>query len=106
MLNTRARVSPCRALASRESSTRFTVTVPSVRSMDTRSIRERDNSTLLPLTLIVAPSKVTSTPLGTAMGIFPIRLISPNLTHDLATETTATRLTVRHQTLARGDHGH
>src|SRR5690606_10041541 len=59
-----------------------------------------------PLTPALAPSTVTSPPLGKGIGVYPIRLNSPTLTHDLAAETTATRLTVRHQTLARGDHGH
>jgi len=39
-------------------------------------------------------------------GIFPIRLISPNLAHDLTPETATTRLPVGHQALAGGDHGH
>jgi hypothetical protein len=38
-------------------------------------------------------------------GIFPIRLISPDLAHDLTAETTATGLTVGEKTLAGGHHG-
>ena len=50
------------------------------------------------------PSTLMSTPDGMSTGIFPIRLISPDLAHDLAAETTAASLSVGEQTLAGGDH--
>ncbi len=105
MLARRARLRPCKALDSRVSSSRMTVMTPSSTEKLTRSLNWRDSSPLEPLTVTWLPSTLTSTPDGMSTGIFPIRLMSPDLAHDLAAETTATCLSVGEKTLAGGHHG-
>ncbi len=59
-----------------------------------------------PLTVTLDPATATSTPAGTGTGILPIRLISPHLTHDLATEAAPACLTIGEQTLRGGYDDH
>src|SRR3970282_927204 len=106
MLASRARLKPCSALDSLVSSSRATVTTPSSIWKLTRSVNSRESCPLEPLTLTRVPATSTSTPEGKVTGIFPIRLISPHLADDLATETTPTRLTVGEEPLTGGDDGH
>src|ERR1700712_2363495 len=74
MLLTRVRVSPWRDLESRWSSGRVTASVPSSSfEMEIGSTTEWDRVPLGPLTVTVRPSIVTSTPVGTGIGILPIR---------------------------------
>src|SRR5690606_35318638 len=66
----------------------------------------RDNSPFGPFTETVLPSRVKSTVSGTGTGIFPTRLMSPHLGHDLATESTPPGFPVGHHSLRRGDDRH
>src|SRR3990172_8525829 len=56
-----------------------------------------------PLTVMWRPSTATVTPVGSGTGIFPIRLISPNLTYDFAAQTTTASLTIGEQALGSGN---
>src|SRR5918912_3996949 len=81
MLAIRVRVSPCRALDVRSSSGRRTSTVPSSCATSIGAATEWVSWPLGPLTVTCRPSIETSTPLGTGMGILPMRdmllLLSP-----------------------------
>src|SRR5690606_13327491 len=105
MLASKARESPWRAFDSRESSMRVTFATSSSTEMVTRSGKRRLSSPLGPFTVTSGPSMVISTPEGTVMGAFPIRLISPDLANDLASETAPARLPVGEQALG-GGHDH
>src|SRR3989442_5550453 len=93
-------VSPCSARFCLLSSARVTVIFPSSRAMDTFSWNVRASWPFGPFTVTMRPSSFTSTPLGTTTGMRPIRLISPHVRQDLATEALALRLTPGHD--ARG----
>src|SRR3954470_2457768 len=58
-----------------------------------------------PLTRTTSGSIETVTPLGTAMGCFPIRDISksPDVGHDFAADALPARLVARHHALRRGN---
>src|SRR3954453_4841201 len=92
------RVSPCRARWSPRSVGRLTTIVPSscstVMSRDTRS----SSSPRVPLTRTTSGSMNTSTPAGTGMGCFPIRLIagSPHVGDDFAADGLALGLVAGH----------
>src|SRR5215475_11612239 len=80
MLATRVRDSPCSSLARRSSLGRSTASVPSSeRSAVIGSASVWLSSPLGPLTRTVRPSMVTSTPLGTGIGLRPIRDILVHL---------------------------
>src|SRR2546426_1376626 len=91
------RVSPCSARFCLLSSARVTVIFPSSRAIEMFSWNVRASWPFGPFTVMVCPSSFTSTPLGTATGMRPIRLIrSPHVREDLATEAFALRLTTGH----------
>src|SRR5690606_9542478 len=102
MLARRARESPCRAFDSWESSTRVTVATPFSIEIVTRSGKRRLSSPLGPFTVTSGPSTLISTPEGTSIGAFPLRLISPDLADDLAPEAAAARLPIGKQSLGGG----
>src|SRR4051812_8104868 len=107
MLLIRLRVRPWRARCSPRSEGRVTTTVPSscvtVMSRLTRS----SSSPLGPLTFTRPVSTWTSTPSGTAIGCFPIRLIerSPDLGDELAAHARAPGVVARHHAPGGGDDG-
>src|ERR1700738_2328285 len=105
MLESSDRERPCRAFACWLSFARFTVSVPSVRSMDTRGWKLRLSSPFGPFTATSLPLSFTSTPCGTGTGSLPIRLIptSRHVRQDLAAEGLLLRLTAGHET-GRGGH--
>src|SRR5438270_682246 len=60
-----------------------------------------------PFTVTSSPARVTSTPEGTGMGLFPIRDIrSPHETEDLAADPALARLAIGHEALAGRENGH
>src|SRR5579875_1770173 len=83
MLAMRVRVRPCRALLSPSSFGRLTSSWPSACSMVIGSTMVCISSPLGPLTCTVRPSTRTSTPEGTGIGSFPIRLMSANPSPDV-----------------------
>src|SRR5688572_24143823 len=99
MLLSRARDRPWSALTWWDSSARATLATPSSTEIEIRSGNRRLISPLGPLTVTDWPATATSTPDGNVMGAFPIRLISPNLAHDLTAEAAATGFPVGQETL-------
>ena len=73
MLLSSERLRPCSERCSRSSEPRATVVTPPSTLIVIRGSKVRFNSPFAPLTVTVAPSTLMSTPLGTVMGIFPIR---------------------------------
>src|SRR6188474_2897624 len=67
----------------------------------------RSRVPLGPLTEILRPSTVTSTPAGTVMGALPIRdmVSSPDVTEDLAADVALARLAVGHEPVGGGQDG-
>src|SRR5262249_44466787 len=107
MLFTRLRVSPCSDRLSRSSSGRSTTRVsPSWRTVMAPGMG-RDSSPRGPFTRTVPLTMATSTPLGTEMGAFPIRLIphSPHVAEDLAADPALARLAVGHEALTGREDG-
>src|SRR3954452_17383167 len=73
MLAISVRVSPCSAREVRSSSGRLTCSVPSSCATSIGVATEWLSSPLGPLTVTCRPSIATSTPLGTGIGILPMR---------------------------------
>src|SRR4030081_2799838 len=113
MLATRVRVSPCSERCSPESEGRTATSVSPSRwnAMAAGIVRWRD--AFGPLTRTNPGSMSTSTPLGTVMGILPIRLIaglprrpySPDVGDDFAAHTGPLGLSVGHHARRRRQDG-
>src|SRR3954451_15289156 len=105
MLKMRLRVRPCSARCSPRFVGRVTCRVPL--SCSTFISRETRCSSwpFGPFTRTSSGSIVTSTPLGTGMGCFPIRLIdrSPHVCDDFAAHSCVARLVPHHDALRGGD---
>src|SRR5438046_8436063 len=101
------RESPWRAFACWDSFARTTVSVPSARSTFTSAWNVRRSSPLGPFTETCWPFTVTSTPLGSVTGSFPIRLISssplPDVRQDFAAEGLLLGLAAGHEPRRRRD---
>src|SRR5690349_3076076 len=111
MLFTSWRMVPLMALASRDSFAAANVSLPPSFVTFTSSVCARESEPPLPLTLIWSSLMATSTPVGTATGIFPTRdifLILPlgDVAQHFATDTGSTCLAVRHHALRRGHDRH
>src|SRR4051794_11604045 len=104
MLKMRLRVRPCSARCSPRFVGRVTCRVPL--SCSTFMSREMRCSSwpFGPFTRTSSGSIVTSTPLGTGMGCFPIRLIahSPDVCDHFAADACVTRLVTGHHAPGRG----
>src|SRR3954451_10813620 len=107
MLKMRLRVSPCRARCSPRSVGRLTTIVPS--SCSTCISRETrcSSSPLGPFTRTSSGSMNTSTPVGTGMGSFPIRLMarSPDVRDHFAADALPASVVARHHALGGGHDG-
>src|SRR3954471_2757019 len=94
------------ALASRDSLAGANVSLPSLLTTFTSAFCVSDSVPPAPLTLIWSALTCTSTPWGTATGIFPMRDISvPSLrdvAEDFAADAGGAGLAVRHHALRRG----
>src|SRR3990172_5682636 len=111
MLFTSWRMVPLIALASRDSFAGAKLSLPPSLVTFTSSFCASDRLPPVPLTLIWSSLIDTSTPCGTATGIFPTRDIfssfpSGDVAKNFATDTGRTRLAVGHHALGRGDDGH
>src|SRR5215211_819911 len=111
MLATRVRDSPCSSLARRSSLGRTTCSEPSsARSARMGSASVWLSSPLGPFTVTVRPSMVTSTPVGTGIGLRPmrdmlVRLLSPDVGEDFPAHAPLAGLPVGEQPLLRRDDG-
>src|SRR4051812_41039460 len=107
MLFTSERTRPCRARLWRSSLGRSTSSVASSWRMVIGSGIDRESVPCGPLTEMVPGAIVTSTPLGTGMGLRPMRDISglPDVAEDLAADLALARFSVGHETLAGREHG-
>src|SRR5260221_7856633 len=105
MLESSDRERPCRAFACWLSFARVTTSVPSARSIVTSSWKLRLSSPFGPFTTTSLPLSFTSTPEGTGIGSFRIRLIptSPQVRQALAAGGLLPRLAAGHET---GGGGH
>src|SRR5436309_5986501 len=107
MLAIRLRVRPWRARCSPRSVGRLTTTTRSPSASDSSTVMSRDtrssSSPRGPLTRTSSGSMKTSTPEGTGIGCFPIRLTVylPDVRHDLAANAGAASVVARHDA-ARG----
>src|SRR5688500_12885937 len=102
MLATSERVRPWRARCSPRSVGRVTVRTPSPCSTPMSRCTRSDSEPRGPLTCTTSGSMTTSTPLGTGMGLRPIRLIElPDLRHDLAADLRAAGVVPGHDALGR-----
>src|SRR4051794_19238372 len=110
MLLTRDRTRPWRARFWRSSSGRSTMSSsPSWRIVMAPSPgMSRSRVPFGPLAVTWTPLTVTSTPLGTGMGLLPILLMvrSPHEAEDLAADVALARLAVGHEPLAGREDGH
>src|SRR5881398_1405368 len=108
MLATSERVSPCRARCSPRSVGRATVSSsPSCATVMSRWMRS-ESSPFGPCTRTTPGSIVTVTPMGTVMGLRPMRDISecsPDLRDDLAADALLARLVAGHDAVGRRDDG-
>src|SRR5215813_12626991 len=106
MFATSDRVRPCSARFARSSSGRDTSSVSPSRVIEMLPGASCSSVPLGPLTVTCVPSRVTSTPLGIAMGCLPTRdMALPDLAEDLTADPTLARLTVGHETLVGGEDG-
>src|SRR4051812_48363945 len=130
MLLTSVRLSPCRARLSRSSSGRSTSSSSPSRRTVMGKGRARFRVPLGPLTVTSAPSMVMSTPEGTGMGAWPMRLTthppdlgdsvagplgprirsscscsSPDEAQDLAAHAALPGFAIGHEPCAGGEHG-
>src|SRR5258705_3904627 len=110
MLATSVRLRPCSSLARRSSLGRTTTSVPSSsRSTVIGSATVWLSSPLGPLTCPVWPSILMSTPLGTGIGLRPIRdmvaVPLPDPGEDFPAYIPLAGLTVGQQPMGRGDDG-
>src|SRR3974390_2065464 len=104
MLLTSVRVRPWSDLSSLVSAGRGTMIWSPSRSTSMRGGSCRVSVPFGPLTVMVRPSSVTSTPAGTAMGRRPIRDIAlPDVGEDLAAELGLAGLRAGHDPLGRAD---
>src|SRR6059036_719740 len=104
MLAIRLRVRPCSARCSPRSVGRVTTTWPSSSLTVISPLTRSSSSPLGPLTFTRPGSTCTSTPSGTGMGCFPIRLMgSPDLGHKLAAHMRLARLVAGHHPAGGGD---
>src|SRR6202007_571161 len=114
MLFTSWRMVPLMALASRDSLAGAKLSLPLSLLTLTRADWASDSVPPVPLTEIWSSLIATSTPAGTAIGIFPIRDIfgysfnaaSGHVAQHFTTDTGGARLAVGHHALGRGDDGH
>src|SRR3954470_9090121 len=110
MLFTSWRMVPLMALASRESLAGANDSLPSLLTTLTSAFCASDSWPPAPFTLIWSSLTCTSTPCGTATGIFPMRDISvPSLrdvAEDFAADAACARLAVGHHALGRRDDRH
>src|SRR5512142_15946 len=104
MFATSERVSPCRARCSPRSVGRVTViSSPSCATVMSRWMRS-ESSPFGPCTRTTPGSIVTVTPLGTGMGLRPMRdMRLPDLRDDLAADALLAGLVARHDTAGRRD---
>src|SRR5690348_14459589 len=108
MFATKLRESPCRARTGPSSLGLVTVRTPSFWAISMGSASTIESSPLGPLTVTWRPLIVTSTSLGTATGIRPIRdiaLSSPDVGEDFPAYAAPDRLPVGHQATGGGDDG-
>src|SRR5450432_2546803 len=119
MLATSARIVPDIASASGESLAGANMILPFSFFTVTRALTGRTSVPSEPLTLIVSAFVVTSTPLGTAIGIFPTRDMTCSFStrslsydmplrhvhQDFAADAGLPRLAIGHHALGRGDDG-
>src|SRR6187431_432132 len=110
MFATRARMVPLIASASALSLAAVKLTLPPSFLTATSGLTLRVNVPWAPLTLICSAFTDTSTPCGTAIGIFPTRDIAclplGHVAKDFAADTGSACLAVGHHALRRGDDGH
>src|SRR6478735_7753377 len=111
MLFTSWRMVPLMALASRDSLAGSNDSLPSLLDTFTSAFWASDSVPPAPLTLIWSSLICTSTPWGTATGIFPTRDICRSfplghVAEHFAADTGGTRLAVGHHALGGGDDGH
>src|SRR3954469_19156357 len=103
MLFTSWRIVPLMALASRDSLAGSNDSLPSLLDTLTSAFCASDSWPPAPLTLIWSCLICTSTPWGTATGIFPIRDIVPlplcDVAEHFATDAGCARLAVGHHAL-------
>src|SRR5882672_1375284 len=105
MLATSDRVSPCRLRWNPSLSGRSTVMTPSLTRIFMSGCIVDVRVPRGPLTVTTFPSAMSiSTPLGTSIGCFPIRLIrsSPHEGEDLAADAFLGCVAIRHDSLGRG----
>src|SRR5215208_6753713 len=108
MLAMSDRVRPCSARCSPRSVGRRTTIVPSSCATSMSRATRSSSSPRVPFTRTSSGSMKTSTPAGTGIGCFPIRLIvgSPDVGDDLAADATALGLVARHDAVGgRDDRG-
>src|SRR4051812_22288388 len=103
----RLRVRPWSARCSPRSVGRLTTIVPSSCSTDISRETRCSSSPLGPLTRTTSGSMNTSTPVGTGMGSFPIRLIagSPDVRDHFAADAFPARVVAGHDALRSGHDG-
>src|SRR5688500_18989848 len=103
----RARAMPCSARTFCDSFSRLKRSVPSLCSSVMPAGISKDMLPFGPLAEIVCPEVVIVTPLGTAMGAFPMRdivnLFLPNAAHELAAHAGLAGGAVGHHAVAGGD---
>src|SRR5512133_3135744 len=106
MLFTSWRIVPLIAFASRDSLAGAKLSLPPSLVTLTRAFWASDNAPPVPFTLIWSSLICTSTPCGTATGIFPTRDICRflplgDVAEDFATDTGSAGLAVGHHALGR-----
>src|SRR5205814_1293179 len=110
MLATRARIVPDIASASTLSLAGVNISLPPSLFTTTSALIGRTSVPSEPLTLIWSSLICTSTPCGTAIGIFPTRDISfsplGDVAEDFAADAGLACLAVGHHALGRRDDGH
>src|SRR5512139_534543 len=112
MLASRARVVPLIVSASTLSLAGTTCSTPASLRTLTSGLSERDSVPWAPLTLTWSAAIDTSTPWGTATGIFPTRDMaripsrSGDVAEHFATDAAGARLAVGHHASRRRDDGH
>src|SRR5688572_15792110 len=104
MFATSERVRPCSARCSPRSVGRETRRFPSCSSTPMSRFLRSDSAPRGPVTWTTSGSTFTVTPVGTGIGLRPIRLIGlPDLRHDFAADLLLAGLVARHDA-ARGGH--
>src|SRR5215218_960836 len=105
MFAIKLRVRPCSARCSPRSVGRRTTIVPSSCATSMSRSTRSSSSPRTPLTRTASGSMKTSTPVGTGMGCFPMRLIveSPDVGDDLAADAFAVGLVAGHDSAGSGN---